>query len=111
MHLFHDKKTLSKVFNTMMFIIVGNVWGSNEEKVIKWTVEDSNLRDPFGMPDLQSGAIAALPTVQQWSRRVQSANVATSTALIVCSLFSAWSKTIEAGDSNTSSSTSIPSNP
>lgn len=37
---------------------------SNEEKVIRWTVEDLNPRDPCGMPGLQPGAIAALPTVQ-----------------------------------------------
>ena len=37
--------------------------------------------------------------------------VATSTALIVCIRFSAWSNTIEAGDSNTSSVTSSSASP
>jgi len=38
-------------------------------------------------------------------------SVATMIALIVCSRFSAWSNTMEAGDSNTSSVTSSPSSP
>jgi len=37
--------------------------------------------------------------------------VATIRALMVCSLFSAWSKTMEAGDSKTSSVTSSASRP
>ena len=41
----------------------------------------------------------------------QSPSVATMTALIVCSRFSAWSKTIECSDSKTSSVTSRPSMP
>ena len=41
----------------------------------------------------------------------ESGMVATSTALIVCIRFSAWSKTIEAGDSKTSSVTSMQSMP
>jgi len=41
----------------------------------------------------------------------QSPRVATMTALIVCSRFSAWSKTIECSDSKTSSVTSRPSMP
>jgi hypothetical protein len=37
--------------------------------------------------------------------------VATMTALMVCILFAAWSKAIEAGELNTSSVTSTPSSP
>ena len=42
---------------------------------------------------------------------IQSPSVATITALMVCMRFSAWSKTIDWGDSNTSSVTSSPSIP
>ena len=43
--------------------------------------------------------------------RLTSPSVATITALIVCIRFSAWSKTIDRSDSNTSFVTSIPSMP
>ncbi len=59
-----------------------------------------------------------LPALQQrvstqsdHDARRQLPSVATSTALIVCSRFSASSKTTEAGDSNTSSVTSSASRP
>ena len=55
--------------------------------------------------------VCTTPDPQRLAPEGQGATVATSTALMVCMRFSAWSNTIEAADSNTSSVTSRPAIP